>query len=210
MGQNWNFIRGEYIQKGLGGSLLVDGDYFFAGTSKGILRSSDYGATWESMNTGLTNLWIVSLGKSSDGIFAGTLSSGIFKSVNHGATWENIGDSVKSENITSITSIGNVIFAGTYHKGLFKSNDGGAHWQGVKNGLPNSPIMSLVSYKNILFALTSEEIFMTKDNGLHWISVSEKTNFMPCSFVVAGATALVGTLNRGVWKRPLSELVGAK
>lgn len=67
--------------------LLAAADNFvFAGTADaGIFVTSNLGATWDSVNTGLTNRRILSMTTSGSTILAGTDGSGVFFSTNDGA-----------------------------------------------------------------------------------------------------------------------------
>jgi len=56
----------------------------------GVLKSTDGGANWSAVNTGLTNLSVISLAIDSQTpttLYAGTAGSGAFKSTDGGGTW---------------------------------------------------------------------------------------------------------------------------
>jgi len=57
--------------------------HIYAGTTlSGVVRSTDNGSTWTSINKGLTNTYVGSLAiGASKYVFAGTRGSGIFRSV---------------------------------------------------------------------------------------------------------------------------------
>ena len=74
-------------------SLVVDGNNLLAGTSGGIFRSSDNGATWTSSGSGLNDTSITSLVKSGNKLYASTLYNGLFFSTNGGTNWIAINDS---------------------------------------------------------------------------------------------------------------------
>jgi hypothetical protein len=83
-GNSWQ--RTGLLSLGIGdiGSLAVNSsDIVFAGSStRGILRSSDYGSTWEQFNTGLSDT-VMCLSCDDNGyLFAGTRRKGIFKTMN--------------------------------------------------------------------------------------------------------------------------------
>lgn len=91
--------------------------------SDGII-STDYGKTWNPLNsglnnTGLNNIEIISIAKSNGTIFA-ALRNGIIKSKNNGNTWTF--DSTAISNVTSFAVKDNMLFAAT-SKGVFRSAD---------------------------------------------------------------------------------------
>lgn len=59
----------------------------FAGTSRGLYRSSDDGVTWQSANTGLLDSTVTALNISGTTLFAGTSSRGVHRSTNNGDSW---------------------------------------------------------------------------------------------------------------------------
>lgn len=67
-------------------------DYtLFAGTDAGVFKSTDSGASWSAMNTGLSHLDVHALALSPGypadrTLFCGTHSGGVFKSINGGAS----------------------------------------------------------------------------------------------------------------------------
>jgi len=52
-------------------------------------------------------------------------------------------------------------------------------------------------------------MFLSTNNGNSWIAVnSGLTNTVITSFLVSGGTIYAGTDGGGVWRRPISEMVG--
>ena len=82
------------ITKAAVSAIIVDPltDFILVSTDgNGMLRSMDYGATWEKINSGLSTLWMGGLSVSSKfGIFSGT-DEGFFNSVNGGTFWYLVG-----------------------------------------------------------------------------------------------------------------------
>jgi photosystem II stability/assembly factor-like uncharacterized protein len=63
----------------------------YVGHRKGISRSEDGGVTWETRNTGLTNINIRALALSemdSHVLYAGTNGKGLFQSEDSGVSWK--------------------------------------------------------------------------------------------------------------------------
>lgn len=65
-------------------SLVVGGEYLYAGTDGGVFRSSDNGAAWKALSTGLTNSAVVAFALKGTDLFAGTYGGGVFRQPIHG------------------------------------------------------------------------------------------------------------------------------
>jgi len=83
-------------------SLLNPADtLIFAGTRTGVLRSTDFGVTFNFSNSGIpANSWVFDLAADSNNIIAAATSNGLFISTNQGDTWQQTagvpaGDTVK-------------------------------------------------------------------------------------------------------------------
>ena len=67
------------------GSIVASGANLFAGTSAGVFRFTNNGATWVS--SGLESFSVQALAVHGSSVFAGTSGSGIFVSTDGGASW---------------------------------------------------------------------------------------------------------------------------
>src|SRR5438105_282956 len=86
-------------------SMTANSTAVFAGSyTDGVYRSTDDGATWIQVNTGLNDLAIWGMGVSGDTIYAGT-THGAFRSVDNGDHWTDI-----SNGLAGIYAIYNFIF----------------------------------------------------------------------------------------------------
>jgi photosystem II stability/assembly factor-like uncharacterized protein len=127
-------INGFCVSK----SYANDGTVFAGASGNGVLRSTDHGATWKKVNTGLDNTVIAHIDISpdfiSDGtVFASTKSRGIFKSTDRGDTWSYSGMDGSFSHRVAISPAfptDHTIFLGTWN-GVFRSLDSGANWERV-------------------------------------------------------------------------------
>lgn len=132
----------------------------YVGTSGGVYRSTDGGASWNAANLGLENytnsgplpiqaVAVDSIGTIYAGAGAGVtagVKGGVYKSTNGGTSWSvvNIGLS----GITFVDALAidptdnSVIYAGT-SGGVFKSANSGSSWSAKNSGLTNTDISSL-------------------------------------------------------------------
>jgi photosystem II stability/assembly factor-like uncharacterized protein len=120
----------------------------FAGTVYGgVFKSTDGGASWSAVNTGLPapdvlDVYALALspGYASDHtLFAGT-SGGAFKSTDGGASWSAVNTGLTYLVVGALVlspsyATDHTLFAGSY--GVYKSTDGGTSWNAVNTGLPS-------------------------------------------------------------------------
>ncbi len=167
----------------------------------GIFVSKDNGASWDSINNGLTNKYIKSLSISGSSIFAGSDGRGVFKSTNNGATWDTINSGLRDSVILTLSFDNILLFAGSLTHGVYKSSDDGSTWAQSSNGLTNTTINVLTVIDTNIYAGTwGGGVFISSDKGNSWSGVyndSMKSKFI--SGIAAIDTNLfVGTLNSGV------------
>jgi photosystem II stability/assembly factor-like uncharacterized protein len=111
--------------------------------SGGVYKSTNGGALWSPVNTGLTSPTIQALGISPNypadhTVFAGTPYFGVFFSTDGGANWNETNSGLSSLDIHALAFSPNytsdeTVLAGS-GDGVFLSQDGGASW--VIIGIP--------------------------------------------------------------------------
>ena len=109
--------------------------------------------------------------------------------------------------VTCFAVSGTNLFAGT-EGGVFLSTNNGASWAAVNTGLANTPVTSLAVSGTNLFAGTYGGVFLSTNNGASWTAVNTglvNTNIQ--ALAVSGANLFAGTAGRGVFRRPLSEMI---
>jgi ligand-binding sensor domain-containing protein len=118
------------IEKGNVTSFASIGAMLFAGSYEGVFRSANNGASWMSVNAGLTNTQITALASVGPYLFAGTGDGGgIFISTDNGSKWQGVnnGFALNGNNVTSINALvssGTTLYAGT-DSGAYLSTDYG-------------------------------------------------------------------------------------
>ncbi len=109
------------------------GTLYVAGYN-GVSKSTDGGARWSDVSSGLTDLSVQSLLLDPihpSTLYAGT-GSGIFKSLDGASTWVRLAagpSDVQAVAMAPLTP--STLFAGTNGEGLFKTTDGGTSWTAV-------------------------------------------------------------------------------
>src|SRR2546423_805974 len=126
---------------------------------RGVLRSTDSGATWTSAITGIDSAWIVRFDPLQPATaYAGTQTAGFYKSVDEGKTWIAQNQGLTSMDVRSIAVASGLVLAGTA-QGVYSSIDGGASWHSL--GLESLDIAAVA----ILPSATSSTVFAGADNG---------------------------------------------
>jgi hypothetical protein len=181
-------------------TLTTNGNNIFAGTeSNGVFISTNNGTNWTQ--TPLNNRTVKSLAINGNDIFAGTLTYGVYKN------W--IQTSLNYGSVYSLAVNGNNIFAGTDANGVYLSTDNGTNW--TQTSLNNITISSLAISGNNIFAghYNGNGVYLSTNNGTNWTWVGE--GFPPISITalcIFNNYIFAGALFFGVYRRPLSELIG--
>src|SRR5262245_4273185 len=128
----------------------------YAGSSFGLYKSVNGGATWTLSVNGLPreqiNTIVVDPSKANI-VYVGTTTprsntGAVYKSVDGAASWgpSKLSTGALSVNALSLSpSNSNTIFAATL-RGMFKSVDGGENWVEINNGLIESGIISRIPF----------------------------------------------------------------
>jgi ligand-binding sensor domain-containing protein len=188
-------------------SLTVSGSNLVAGTLGGVFLSTNNGASWTAVNTGLTSQDVRSFTVSGSNLFAGTYGGGVFLSTNNGASWTAVNTGLTNTNVLSLAVSGSNLVAGTLG-GVFLSTNNGASWTAVNTGLTSLDVRSLtVSGSNLFAGTNGGGVFISANNGTSWTAVNSGLgNTYVRTLAVNGGNLYAGTA-KGVWSRPLSELV---
>jgi hypothetical protein len=126
---------------------------------RGILRSTDSGATWTVAISGVDAGWVVRFDPQQPStVYAGTQGAGFYKSVDEGKTWTPQNQGLNNLDVRSIDAISGLIVAGT-SRGVYYSDDSAASWHSL--GLETSSISAVA----LLSRANSTTIFAGADNG---------------------------------------------
>jgi hypothetical protein len=204
-GTSWKYMGLAYDDAV---AFAVCGTNLFAGTiSAGVFLSTDVGASWTSVNNGLTNTAVRALAVIDTSLFAGTWG-GVFVSTNSGTSWID-GSTILSIHVLSLAVCGGNLFAGT-DGGIFLSTNNGASWTKVNTGLTNNYVKALAVFGTNLFAGTNGGVFLSTNSGTTWTAVNTGlTNTVIMCLAISDTTLFAGTYGGGICRRPLSEMVTA-
>lgn len=186
-------------------SLGIKGNYIFAGSSsEGVFRTSNEGATWAQINTGLTQLSVKSLAVIDPLVYAGT-NSGIYSTSNNGSSWIIAG--LEGASVNALAVIGSQLFAGTGNGVYVKGSTG--TWS--LTGFQNTEIVSLRALETNLFAVIISGVYISTDGGINWDLKSQNLpvsgGCIDIAFNSDFAYISIGN-NEGLYRRPLAEVIG--
>ena len=144
---HWGLVNNGLIPKekldaamALGVNSLVTDPHMpgtvYAGTTNGLFKTSDAGASWNRIEKGLADTYVsaILIDPSNPNILYAGTRKGVHKTTDGGQTWAEANAGLTTLNIRAmaLSPIDPlVVFAGTNGSGLFRSRDGAKTWQHV-------------------------------------------------------------------------------
>lgn len=148
------------------------------GSPQGIFRSTDAGAHWASITSGLGTPSAAILAV--DPVNAGTLYLGkfgaVYKSTNAGGSWNFMGEGLTLFGVVCLwvdPAVPSRIYAGLFGDGVFRTTDAGASWQ-RSTTLISSYASALVgdpSAPGTVYYASSSGMHKTTNAGASWTQV---------------------------------------
>ena len=143
----------------------------------GLYESTDFGQTFTSLSSGLSELFVYSLAidvNNGNTIYAGT-STGVYKSSDAGMTWGSAGAGLPAAPVLGLvmdpTNSSN-LYASVLNQGIYRSSDGGATWTAATAGIPTGgPIGIALNplLPSTLYAGTELlGVYLSTDGGNTW------------------------------------------
>jgi photosystem II stability/assembly factor-like uncharacterized protein len=210
-----NGISWNPIDSGLGSrynfALASNGDTLIAGTNNGLYRSTNNGIFWVADDSGISETPIHSFAVSGDNLFVGMALGEIALSTDNGTSWMPVNIGMNNLHFESLAVNGGDLFASN-DSGVFLSTNNGTSWRPI--GLRNENVTGLAFYHGDIFAGTPRDgIFLSTDTGASWTSVNDGLNnvysLSVFSIAINDNYLFVGTSGDGVWRRPISEMIGS-
>ena len=161
--------------------------------SNNIYRSSDYGASWEKVGAGLTNLATISLTESITGnIYAGT-RGGVFVSRDNGDTWRSACNELVDSPIVSVEATARgFVFAFAVDSpldeaGLYRLHEWEGIWRKVQF-FENVRFAGLASLSDgTVFAGKPGGLYRSYDNGDTWELISDEISFLKITAITSNS-----------------------
>jgi photosystem II stability/assembly factor-like uncharacterized protein len=206
-GNSWTLHN---IYSGINSFCFI-GNAIYAGTSYYLYKSSDNGATWNQLNPGLGISPIMTIASDGTNIFAATSGGGIKMYNESNQTWTARNSGISNpQNLQfiSLFATGSELYAGSYNIPVYYSSNGGNNWN------PVGPSCSVYSFlmNGSGIVMGSEGgcgVMVTRDHGNSWASLNSGTYTLSVSSLyIFGSDIFAGTIDSGIYKRPLAEISG--
>jgi hypothetical protein len=167
-------------------------------TQGGLYRSSDYGDSWISIDSGLTNKKVFSLAVKDHHLFVGTDSGGMFLSTDRGSSWATLSGFFEYETVSSLVADDAHLYAAT-HGRLLVSEDNGSAWNPIALPVLGGAITSLAVRDSLLVLGTwGNGVLVSTNRGRDWSGDTLK----PDRFITA-----VGIGERGIVAGTVNEVL---
>lgn len=143
-------------------------------------------------------------------IYAGVTGGCVYVSTDKGGTWSELDSNITTTYFNQITHVDSTLYALTEGDGVFRSEDGGKSWVKVNAGFTDFDSHVLVHKGSDLFVGAGNGVYYSGDRGNHWTLFNTGlTDTVIIGLTVHGGYLYAGTWDYGVWKRKISEIVGA-
>ena len=177
--QSINGTQGEYLTGIFPGDVrypyyMADNEdaMFIATYRRGIYRSFDDGASWESCSNGL-NSDVLGIYCHNGKVFATVLGQGIMASSNNGDTWTSAN---LNKQAKGYAHLGDTLYAACFSDGVFVSYDNGVTWQDFNSNLPSKSLWCMEAHNGYLFVGdTQGRIYRGNSDGSGWIRTNTPT-----------------------------------
>jgi photosystem II stability/assembly factor-like uncharacterized protein len=184
-------------------TLAYKGTTIFAGTERGIFKSTDNAKSWIDVSSGIPNpssRYVYALLIVENKIFAGT-DAGVFLSTDNGSSWNEKNNGLTYPIVSTLTGNGNTIYAGTDGGGVFVSTDAANTWSMINNGLSDQAkfVYAIAVKENSIFLGTAQGIMVSTNNS-DWTSMNVGLTYPGIAdIMVCGKNLIAASYGGGVF-----------
>ena len=196
IGKSWHRVSNGMFPEADIRAIVVhptDSNILYAGTEKGVVKTTDGGNNWEHLPSDMDSREVWSLAihpTEADILFAGTCPSAFFKTTDAGKTWKQLDAELAEECegvpiIPRVTTIiidpedHDTVYAGIEIDGMRLSTDSGETWHNRSEGLSSQDIHGLTvvpGEQKTLVAATNNDVCITTDMH-HWTPLKVRDHF---------------------------------
>ncbi len=195
---DWTAITGITARNA--SAFATNGTNLYAGTDAGMYLSTNEGATWTAINSGLSNLNVTCIQTITGAVFAGTMGGGVFVSTNNGSGWTAVNAGLSDLNIMSLAAFGNKVYVGSDGGGVSYTTNNGSTWTTVNAGIVNKHITSFATSGNNLFALTDGGASLLVNGSTTWTVINSGfVNVIDYTVLTTSGTNIFAGTDKGVF-----------
>jgi Uncharacterized protein related to plant photosystem II stability/assembly factor len=175
-------------------ALMMDAKGLYAGTGDGVYLLNRAQDQWSVVTTGLDEILVHALARTSDGtLYAGTSGKGVHSYNERTVGWTRLRQGLRDheglvENFIRVLAVDKEqgLYAGTFDGGVFRSADGGKTWQPISRALPNDSIRGLISNDRGVYVATGRGVFKTVDKGRQWVPLNKGLGNLSIQVLIEG------------------------
>lgn len=173
----WEARNGGLNDQRVAALMFAPNGTLFAGTSSGVYRSANQGASWE--RTLMPGRAMLALAIDPKNMVYARSNLGVFRSDDNGTNWMET-QLIRDDIAALLMTPTGALWAGTSSGDVFRSDAGGQSWKRASNGLPQVPVRTLArDEQGILYiALNGEGVFRSTDDGARWEQTGLNTGFV--------------------------------
>jgi hypothetical protein len=175
-----NGLTSPSIQAFAFASNASGGTDVFAGTGRGVFRTSDFGNSWTDVSFIYSQVQAVE--STPSGVLLAGTETVLHRSTDAGVTWIDPGSGTTALDfaVNLHSPSGTSIFAGNSPAGIYKSTNDGVTWDQSSNGLDDFDVNSMGAIPNgsggtNLLAGTATELFISTNDGGFWQKANLQT-----------------------------------
>ncbi|MFH1052485.1 MAG: T9SS type A sorting domain-containing protein [bacterium] len=191
-GENWsNYNTGLLPEENINTLSLVK-NIVFAGTDRGIFKSSDEGKKWLKINDETGKVNKLFFDEASNELFAVT-SKGVFISKDFGINWQWANTGLNEEtSVMYIEKFEDKLYISTLTEGLKFSSIDDINWQNVPDNIDAQYVQTMKSFNAQLFFGTTRAFFKFENNELlrsvEGLAIQNVNGFVEIGNVLYSAT----------------------
>ncbi|MBI1807974.1 MAG: hypothetical protein HYR76_13090 [Ignavibacteria bacterium] len=141
-----------------------------ASDGAGVVRSTDEGNTWHTVNNGLSDssIAVLILGQTGK-LIAGSVQGQFYESSDSGETWMRT-RSIRASITVCIEDTSNTLFIGTSNAGVFRFTETTNTIEQINVGLQEPTVndLAILPNKDLLAGTAHSGIFRSTDHGTTW------------------------------------------
>lgn len=174
---------------------------WFAGTTHGLVRSTDGGSTWRKISAHVVRFVAFDPGNPKR-IYIATDDAGLLRSDDLGDTMNSINEGFCNRYVFSLAALGRTLYAsspsGSAAPELFRNTDAVGTWQKIDSLSPwgGQQVLKIVPLDPThLYALTPKTILLSSDAGHSWATLGPPATTRLTALLarVGGTRLVVGT-----------------